>query len=43
MNCSINYAVVFILTFALEAFGSSEDTQVLVYDARVGFLSAGML
>tara|TARA_B100001146_G_C16051502_1_gene378084 strand:+ start:105 stop:818 length:714 start_codon:yes stop_codon:yes gene_type:complete len=43
MNCSINYGVLFLLTFALEVFGSSEDTQVLVYDARVGFLSAGTL
>jgi hypothetical protein len=39
MNCFINYGVLFLLTFALEVFGGSEDTQVLVYDARVGFLS----
>ena len=43
MNCSITYAALFLLTSALEVLGSTEDTQVLVYDARVGFLSAGTL
>ncbi|MEC9239300.1 MAG: hypothetical protein VX486_01620, partial [Pseudomonadota bacterium] len=43
MNCSINYTVLFLLIFALEVFGSSDGTQALVYDARVGFLSAGTL
>lgn len=43
MNCSINYPVLFLLTFALEVCGSGDETQSLVYDARVGFLKAGRL
>tara|TARA_B100000586_G_scaffold48548_2_gene32061 strand:+ start:9068 stop:9757 length:690 start_codon:yes stop_codon:yes gene_type:complete len=43
MNCPINYPALFLLTFALQAIGSGDATQSLVYDARVGFLSAGRL
>ena len=43
MKCSINYGVLILLTFTPGVFASDIDTHSLVYDARVGFLSAGTL
>ncbi len=43
MNCSRYYLTLFFSTVALQAFGSADAAQSLVYDARIGFLSAGTL
>lgn len=45
MKCCINVGVLLLLMFTSSILGSGDDndTHALVYDARVGFLSAGTL
>ena len=45
MKCCINVGVLLLLMFTSSILGSGDDndTHALVYDARVGFLSAGAL